>query len=132
MSELTDREKIILLATEFMGWLLYVGNPGRPLKRSDCPCFYPDPSNVGWVNFYEWEDEQVSCRDWNPLEDISDAMEMQAKIPEALRFEYCKQVEHFSMLDKGPLNAADQYWCLVNATARQRCDAAISVLEAKR
>lgn len=124
---MTDREKVVKLATEVMGWTM---RPARRLKEPDYPCFGMDLDAM--ATFYEWEDGSVSFRGWNPLDSISDAMEMQAKIPEALHWYYVTELLKLIEPDTREYPSTNTYWMLANATARQRCDAAISALEAQR
>lgn len=124
---MTDREKVVKLATEVMGWTM---RPPRRLKEPDYPCFGMDLDAM--ATFYEWEDGSVSFRGWNPLDSISDAYEMESRIPVALRDEYCRALWNSFADIKTPWRSKfEGYWFFTHATARQRCDAAISALEAQ-
>lgn len=126
MSELTDREKVILLAEGVMGWATKDGHTGPGTEGMVKILAEIDGSScqlIWWPGCYaeRW-------RTWNPLESISDAMEMQAKIPVEMRADYVR-----ALLDAVP-QAQDNcketaLWLFASATAAQRCGAAIAVLE---
>lgn len=129
MSEKTDREKVIKLATEVMGWYILDPelNPTGDIPKGATLC--------------SWFGGDLSCwsgpisgarRGWNPLESISDAMDMQAKIPELLCWKYVTELLKLIEPDTWEYPSTNTYWNLANATARQRCDAVISALEAQR
>ncbi len=106
---MTDREKIICLATRVMGWTFNRGI---------------------WMVLEDGELCLADYDDWNPLESIADAFEVQVAIPEPKRriFGHALiSVIEFSKDPKiSPISATT--WEIVNATARQRCDAIIEAL----
>lgn len=103
---MTDREKVVKLATDVMGWKDFGKNVS---------------------------DDSPLWKLWDPLESICDAYEMESKIPVALRDEYTRALWGLFADTKTQLwrSKFDGYWYFTHATARQRCEAAISALEAQ-
>ena len=108
MSDLTDQQIAEKLAT-WMGWT----------KTFD-----------GWIGQSEgWVPQK-----WNPCESLDAAFHVQAEI--ARRYRICENKNlYIEALQKITASNADiddpnaQNWNLINATARQRCLAAIAVIE---
>lgn len=120
MNELNDRKKVIRLATEIMGWGAVKGK--HPLTGSFMPDVLVFDCGNDFFHTYPLT--------WNPPESISDAMEMQAKVPEELRDDYAAHLADI-VRNYNVTSVERELWLVANATARQRFDAAIAVLEAQ-
>lgn len=118
---MTDREKVVKLATEVMGWKV---RPAHESRRLVIDC------GDGRIRHLTQVNGLVDV--WDPLDSILAAYEMESKIPVALRDEYCRALWGLFADIKTPWRSKfEGYWFFTHATARQRCDAAISALEAQ-
>lgn len=125
---MTDRDKVVKLATEVMGWYILDPefNPTGDIPKGATLCSWSG------CNLSYWAAPERARRPWNPLESIANAYEMESKIPVALRDEYCRALWNSFAGIKTPWRSKfEGYWYFTHATARQRCDAAISALEAQ-
>lgn len=86
---------------------------------------------MGWFDSNEYLVHRIDC--WNPLESIADAFEMQAKLDAADMFSrYMRVLVMVLFPEQGPIPGDEEVWsALLQATARQRCLAAIAMLEVK-
>lgn len=106
--KLTDRDIVIRLATEIMGW-------------------HTITSGVCW-----WRgDRAMRCgTDWNPLKSIADAFELEGAIPEENRWRYVMSLRELVAPEEEEPTLKLQ-WLITHASPRQRCMAALSILEEK-
>lgn len=132
-----DKQIIRTLAEQVMSWV-EVTEPMQDhdirqlVKRSGVPHWVIDFAG----RFIVFDSDKD--REWNPLESIADAFEMQESILAAAKQDdFVSALAHIldrqCELEEMPemalgLKAA---WLLLNATARQRCLAAIAMLEVK-
>lgn len=125
MSDLAD-EQIAEQLAAFMGWHRAVHQ-----KRE---CWDLTPGDSKWLTL---EQETTRVLDqWNPACNIAQAFLVQAKIQKHTR--PCESKRRFidvllAMSLEDPANIDDpnsEEWTLINATARQRCLAAIAVINA--
>lgn len=119
---MTDREIVVYLAEKVMGWVESDGGSSSfPIFRFCQGGIYPS----GWRVF----DHRLHCgRDWNPLENIADAFEVQAALPDDKRDDFSKALWQIFADEKTPWRSKfEGYWHFSNATARQRCLAILEV-----
>ncbi len=108
---MSDRDIIEFLATKCMGWKVIALGVTSGI-------FDPDPANITGP-------ARVWPRNFNPLENIADAMECQAALPEDKRWDFVNKLRR--EID-APLNTIDAVWELINATPRERCLAIVKAL----
>lgn len=121
---MTDRDIIVRLATEVMGWKSADG-----IERDDQCCFFR-PTESGKRLVCWWN--SVTCSGasaWNPLESITDAYEMEAAIPEAERDAYIGYLECECVRGGFDSDSPAHEFAIVHATPRQRCLATIAMME---
>jgi hypothetical protein len=120
----TDREIVIYLAKNVMGWSTTQGE---------------DPDSLwlvvpgGHVAAF-WVEGKSGANYWNPLESIVDAYEVGMRLPvedRAFLHRFMKALDHIACVDKGRLTGGEQFWLEVHATPRQRCMAILQALEVK-
>jgi hypothetical protein len=106
---MTDRDIIIRLATEVMGWNI------RAVALTSGIFDAPDGGTHCWPK-------------WNPLESWDDVMEMQSAFGEKNPLEYARCL--MAILDPTKTGLSNQLaWRCANATPRQRCEAMIAALD---
>jgi hypothetical protein len=119
---MTDAEIITRLAVEIHGWHVSdnIFDPIYPklLSRQD--------------GTFTFRNSNSECHRWNPLEFWADAMELQAAIPDEMRFAYQRALDREVSPEGVRQTGVQQEWNLIAATPRQRCMAMIAMLDARR
>ncbi len=117
---MTDREKVIRLAEGVMGWK----------TRESCDktrVFADTPDGATYI----YGDVSSLVRRWNPLENIADAFEMQEKILANPRTDtdYLYRLNDMCAAGRAVFTTTGLMRFMISATPRQRCEAALAVLE---
>ncbi len=118
---LTDREKVIQLAEKVMGWKAVEVGTFKLLVRLERQNGFPLEYRTGCKG--------GSAAMWNPLESMEDAFMMQERITGHDRIVYRRHIQDIISGDNPRKFVSDED--LLYASARQRCDGALRLLESR-
>jgi hypothetical protein len=127
---MTDREGIIRLATEYMGWSV-VGFEDGDRRGDSLPRLVEQASFKpnGDRHWYLITGNSRTERVIDFFESPADAFELESAIPEAKRHKYLLRL-YDSIVGNTPIIGTTRlYWGLAHATPRQRAQAALAVLD---
>ena len=123
---MTDREKIIRLGTEIMGW-----ESAGDYGDLDQWCFYR-PTRIGKQLVCWWNsDTCIGPHAWNPFVSITEAHELEGALPEEKQSEYMLRLQSICVGDHYDEIKDGHVWALLRRTPAQICAAALATLGEK-